>query len=225
MKRYEGGGAIRAPGPPRAQSNLGVALAQANRLPEAIHHYEEALQLTPDDAVIHYNLAIALWQAGRASEAASHYEEALRLKPDLAGAHNNLAGVLHRPGPEAGSGRPYEQALQIDPDDAGARQQSGPTAGAAADDRVAEKLNGIQKPGSREPGRFRLPLHFATPILMMKQVRRECRLCRKLFGQIWNSGNQEPRQVLPQMDARSTQMVRHYPYPSVVKFGVFFLSS
>src|ERR1039458_3909196 len=47
-----------------AHNNLGIALSQAGRLPEAITHLEASLRASPGSAEAHYNLGIALSQAG-----------------------------------------------------------------------------------------------------------------------------------------------------------------
>jgi tetratricopeptide (TPR) repeat protein len=110
--------AAKCPDNERTQYNLGVILMGLHRIPEAISHYDAALQLKPDYALAHNNLGSALtWIPGRLPEAISHFETALRLNPDDAGTHYNLAGALIRiPGrtPEAISH--YEAALRINPD-------------------------------------------------------------------------------------------------------------
>ncbi|MGD9269797.1 MAG: tetratricopeptide repeat protein [Syntrophobacterales bacterium] len=103
-----------------AHNNLGVALAQDDRLNEAISHYSEALRLKPGAFEVHNNLANALAAQGSVDEAIQHYFEALRLEPDYDKAHNNLGNVL------AGTGRGeeaiihYSEAIKINPDYAGA---------------------------------------------------------------------------------------------------------
>jgi len=78
----------------RAHTNLGRALQEANRFPEALSQCEEALQINPGNAQIHYNLANALVRLGRLPEAIAQYEFALRINPDYVLAQNNLAWHL-----------------------------------------------------------------------------------------------------------------------------------
>jgi tetratricopeptide (TPR) repeat protein len=107
----------KCPGSARAHYNLGVALMDLSRLPEAISQYEAALQINPDYANAHNNLGAALAKVpGQLSEAISHYETALRINPNYAIAHYNLGDALAKiPGqmPEAISH--YETALRINP--------------------------------------------------------------------------------------------------------------
>src|SRR5207253_7494909 len=67
---------------PRAHNNLASALARSGRFHEAIEHYEEALQRTPDDAMAQFNLGSALAQTHRLPEAIEHYLVVVRLTPD-----------------------------------------------------------------------------------------------------------------------------------------------
>jgi tetratricopeptide (TPR) repeat protein len=70
---------------------LGIAHGRTGRLQEAIREYEQALQITADDAMLHYNWGVALMRLARPQEGIGHWEQALRLKPDSADAQNALA--------------------------------------------------------------------------------------------------------------------------------------
>ncbi|MGO9610114.1 MAG: tetratricopeptide repeat protein, partial [Verrucomicrobiia bacterium] len=100
---------------------LGTALAQAGRVPEAIHVYEEALRLTPDSAELHNNCGFALVQLGQVQEAIRHWELALRIKPDFAEAHCNLGLALEKLGRTPEAIQHYQQALKLRPDFAPAK--------------------------------------------------------------------------------------------------------
>ncbi|HUI06614.1 MAG TPA: tetratricopeptide repeat protein [Verrucomicrobiae bacterium] len=99
-----------------AHNNLGNALLDAGRVPEAIAQYERALEINSDYAQAHFNLGVALRTAGRLPEAVGHWEQALRLDPDFADARCNLGNALAEAGrlPEAIA--QYEWALRIKPD-------------------------------------------------------------------------------------------------------------
>lgn len=74
--------------------NLGVMLANAGRLAEAVAVYRDALARIADQPLLHFNLAIALEDLGLTEEALQAYEACLRIAPDMADAHFN-AGRLH----------------------------------------------------------------------------------------------------------------------------------
>ncbi len=100
-----------------AHNNLGLALADAGRLPEAMTHYERALQLKPDYFEAHINLGNALLQTGRTAEAIAHFEQALRLSPDSAEPHNNLGDALRKEGRIQEAIGHYKEALRLKPGD------------------------------------------------------------------------------------------------------------
>jgi tetratricopeptide (TPR) repeat protein len=98
-----------------ADHNLGLALADAGRLSEAIDSFSAAVRLEPDYAQAHADLGLALARANRNDEAMAQYSEALRLQPDMADVHNNLGVQLaqHRRLEEAR--RHFEEAVRLDP--------------------------------------------------------------------------------------------------------------
>ena len=102
----------RNPGCWMAEVNLGSILYTANRIPEAMNLFNQAMRIKP--AVAHYSLGNALVQS-RTSEAIAEYREALRIDPDYAEAHNNLGSVLLQTGRATEAIHEYEQALRIDP--------------------------------------------------------------------------------------------------------------
>lgn len=90
------------PGLSDAQHNLGSALAGTA---EGTAHFEAALAIKPESAVIRANLAIsharqglALMQAGNSQQAIVEYEESLRLDPNQIDAHNNLGTIYAQSG-------------------------------------------------------------------------------------------------------------------------------
>jgi tetratricopeptide (TPR) repeat protein len=99
-----------------AYNNLGGALIETRRLPEAMEDYEEALRIKPDYADAHNNLANALLLTDRVPEAMEHFQQALRIKPDFAEAHFNFGCALAQTGRMSEAIEQFEQALQINPD-------------------------------------------------------------------------------------------------------------
>jgi tetratricopeptide (TPR) repeat protein len=78
----------------RAQTNWGNALVRSNRRPEAIPHFERAIQLDRTYSEAHHNLGLALVQEGRPADSLPHFENALKLRPYDADARRNYAGAL-----------------------------------------------------------------------------------------------------------------------------------
>lgn len=100
---------------PRAHTNLGIALAEAGRLPEAAARLEEALRLQPDNAATRLNLCDVLTRLGRPADAVPHGEAAVQLEPGSAAAHLNLAQALAALGRTAEAVTHYEAVLRLEP--------------------------------------------------------------------------------------------------------------
>ncbi len=58
---------------------MGLALYDLKRYEEALHAYEQAIPLDPDDAFTYYNMGDTLKQLGRDAEAQQAYEKAQQL--------------------------------------------------------------------------------------------------------------------------------------------------
>lgn len=108
-----------------AQVSLATALFNDGRIDEAIAHYRQALEITPDDAEVHNNLGAALLRAAEIPEAIAQCERALQLNPDYADAHNNLGNGLLVAGRAKEAIAHFERALQLNPEDAGAQNNLG----------------------------------------------------------------------------------------------------
>ncbi len=76
-----------------AHYNLGVALEDAGRAPEAMKEYEAALAIKPEDFRTHHNAGLLLAGAGRLEEAVPHLEIAWRIDPASPGAAASLGAV------------------------------------------------------------------------------------------------------------------------------------
>jgi len=108
-----------------AHNNLGNALLQAGKVPEAIGHLEQALRIKADYAEAHNNMGMALVRLGKVSEAIGHLEQALRINPDSAEAHNNLGDALLQTGKVQEAIGQLQQALRIAPNFAEAHSNLG----------------------------------------------------------------------------------------------------
>ena len=113
----------RNPGCWMAQANLGNILYRANRIPEAMDLFNQALKIKP--AVGYYSIGNALLQKGRTSEAIDQYKQALRIDPDYADAHHNLGSALDMLGRTREAIEHYQQALRIDPGSSGTHNNLG----------------------------------------------------------------------------------------------------
>jgi predicted O-linked N-acetylglucosamine transferase (SPINDLY family) len=102
------------PQDPQAQSNLGVVLAELNRLPEAEASHRRALAIDPLAAEPHCHLGAALKLQGRIAEAESCLRQAIALKPDYAEAQFNLGVILYDQQRFAEAEAAYVQALACD---------------------------------------------------------------------------------------------------------------
>ena len=100
-----------------AHHNLGVALADEGRFPEAIEQYQAALQIEPNAANVETDYGNALAKSGRIPEAIAHYQAALGVLPDSPIAHNDLANALAAtPGSMPEAIAEYRTALRLKPD-------------------------------------------------------------------------------------------------------------
>ncbi|MGA2243224.1 MAG: tetratricopeptide repeat protein, partial [Verrucomicrobiota bacterium] len=108
-----------------AQNDLGNALLQKGDVDEAIAHFQQALQIKPNYAEVHYNFGFALLKKGRVNEAIAQCQRALQIKPDYAAAHVNFGIALLQKGQVDEAITHFQQALQIKPDNAKARNNLG----------------------------------------------------------------------------------------------------
>jgi tetratricopeptide (TPR) repeat protein len=81
----------------------------------SISLYEHTLEVTTDNANIHYNLGLALAGESRLLEAAEHFSEAVRIRPDLANARNNLGNAHILMGNIEEAIAQYREALRSEP--------------------------------------------------------------------------------------------------------------
>jgi protein O-mannosyl-transferase len=93
----------KSPAKARPYNNLGSALSERNRLPEAAANFQKAIELRPNYGDAHYNLGYAWVRLGRLADGVQQLQKAVRLEPDNYMAHNNLgvAFLLQENYPEA----------------------------------------------------------------------------------------------------------------------------
>jgi len=107
-----------APGAPRIQYNLALALSRAGRYRESLPHYEAVLKADPGHVKAWNNLGRTLDRLKQDAAAEKAFKEALRRQPDFPLARINYAVLLDRLGrrPEAIEQR--LKALAEEPDNA-----------------------------------------------------------------------------------------------------------
>jgi tetratricopeptide (TPR) repeat protein len=109
----------------RPYNNLGVALAAANRIDEALKMYRIALQIRPNYALAHYNLGYTLAKNGRLDEGLFHFKKSLRLDPNHKEVYNDLAVALIMQGRLNEAIDHLQQALHLSPEYAPAHNNMG----------------------------------------------------------------------------------------------------
>jgi Flp pilus assembly protein TadD len=94
------------PNADEARGNLALALSNADRLEEAVAHFNIVLQSQPDDAEMNFDIAVALNGLGKTKEAIQHYRHGLLATPNSPDALNNLAWILAtNPDPQLRNGK------------------------------------------------------------------------------------------------------------------------
>jgi len=101
-----------------AHNNLGIALKEQGKLPDAFRHYNMALKIKPDFEIAHLNKGVVLADLGHSKEAIKYYIQALKLKPDYQMALVNLGNARLRQGNVEEAIRLYFKALKIESDSA-----------------------------------------------------------------------------------------------------------
>ncbi len=132
-----------------AHHNLGVALADEGRFPEAIEQYQAALQIEPNAANVETDYGNALAKSGRIPEAIAFYQRALRILPDSPIIHNDLANAFAAtPGSMPEAIAEYRTALRLKPDYEEARNNLAQTQSNTAE---AQYNLGVDLARSRQP--------------------------------------------------------------------------
>lgn len=100
-----------------AQNNLGLALREQERLPEAIAAYQAAIRLRPGYPEAHHNLGVALFSLGRLEEAIQSFREAIRMREGFPNAHLQLALALEQRGDGDEAAWHFRRYLSLAPAD------------------------------------------------------------------------------------------------------------
>ncbi|PZR73182.1 MAG: hypothetical protein DLM73_11325 [Chthoniobacterales bacterium] len=100
-----------------AELNLGEAVYKLGRTPEAIAHFERALQIDPNQGWVYSSLGAALLEIGRPDASLVHLQKAIELDPNSSDAHYNLGNTFLQMGRASEAVAQYKRALEIAPDD------------------------------------------------------------------------------------------------------------
>jgi spermidine synthase len=104
---------------------LGYLYALLGRLSEAIHYFQEGLQLDPSATAARTNLGVAYAKQGRVDDAIRQFTLALQLDPEDSQAYYNLGIVMEKQDRLEDATRNFSQALQLRPDFAEAHYHMG----------------------------------------------------------------------------------------------------
>jgi tetratricopeptide (TPR) repeat protein len=108
-----------------ARINLGKALLQKQRRPEAAALFEQAVAIDAGNAEAHFDLGNALFSMGRVAEATGQYETAVRIAPGFAEAQNNLGNTLVQTGQVTEAITHYQASLRSKPGNADVHRNLG----------------------------------------------------------------------------------------------------
>jgi tetratricopeptide (TPR) repeat protein len=89
---------------PNPYNTLGVRLRRQNDFVGALHAYEQALELTPEDGHIYYNIAKCFFMMGQRKQAVERLKEALELNPrfnEAMSLYTKITGREYVPSDEA----------------------------------------------------------------------------------------------------------------------------
>jgi tetratricopeptide (TPR) repeat protein len=100
-----------------AELNLGEAVYKLGRTPEAIAHFERALQIDPNQAWVYSSMGAALLEIGRPNESLAILQKAIELDPKSSDAHYNLGNTFLQMGRGNDAVAHYKRALELAPDD------------------------------------------------------------------------------------------------------------
>ena len=98
-----------------AWNELGLALLEGNRIPEAIAGFESSVRIHGRNNPAHKHLGLAYARVGETQTAILHFEQALRINPNEASTLNNYGNLRLAMGDTVAAITLYQQALQIDP--------------------------------------------------------------------------------------------------------------
>src|SRR5262245_8464219 len=130
-------------------NNLGVALLEQFKYPEAATAFRAALEADSSVAIARFNLSLALYYVRDLPGAVREATEAARLMPAAPQPHFLLGLIAYAENRTADAGREFERVGQIDPGDVGARVNLGQIY--LAEQQYADAIAVLRPAASDEP--------------------------------------------------------------------------
>ena len=97
----------------KVELSLGNAMASHNAVPQAVYHFERAVQIDPEFAQAHYALGVAVARQGDHQAAERYFQKAIQLDQDYAAPYYGL-GKLHEANKQMPEAIKYfEQAVSL----------------------------------------------------------------------------------------------------------------
>ncbi|MGD8915796.1 MAG: tetratricopeptide repeat protein [Syntrophobacterales bacterium] len=106
----------------RAFRDRGEVYLAGNQTSKALEQFLSALEIYPDDPILHYDLALTYDMKGDLDKTEYHLKKSIKLKPDYSNAYNYLGFVYFRQGKVIEAIAEYNKALDnllyLNPQDA-----------------------------------------------------------------------------------------------------------
>lgn len=101
-------------------NRLGIILRGEGRWAEAVEVYAKALEIAPEDPVIHYNMGLAHWEGSQRMQALDCFERALNIDPNFfagsIGATLNIGSLYFDMRQYGEASQFFEHVLDLDPE-------------------------------------------------------------------------------------------------------------
>lgn len=123
--------------------NLGVALAQLERIEEAGMAFDRCLELDPSNAAACNNLGAMLMMQEQTDAATAAFLTAIKLDPQYAGAYNNLGRLLAQSGKSQDAMTILEHAVRLSPTDPNAWQVLAEAQAASGNEQEASRSRAV----------------------------------------------------------------------------------
>ena len=149
----------------------GAELEQKGQYQNALQAYEHALELAPDEALVHLAVASAYVGLEELEQARAHLEKAVELDPDNATVRRHLGRLQCVMGEYDACVSTLEKAVAIEPDDVVSRTWLAMAYQQGAEDGFSKALAAYQEVLQMEPGFA--PAHLALGYLYESAPGRE----------------------------------------------------